>query len=176
MSRRVFASAVLLLLVVMMCAAVGPVQAQNYGTREGDSSGRHSLERLPREYPVANTAAAGHIFLNPHLVNVDGMLLAIAGAQFNRTVGSGSASMQLMVGRIGSRTRGQKILTLLLHTLTGCRFPRLLDPSDRFLHLWRATTYGTGPEFGLPMSGEEVVWSLLFIFWRRGLDEAEVCR
>ncbi|RNC34128.1 exo-alpha-sialidase, partial [Trypanosoma cruzi] len=95
MSRRVFTSAVPLLLVVMMCGAAGPVQAQNYGTRVGDSYGRHSLEQLPREYPVANTAAAGHIFRNPHLVNVNGMLLAIAGAQFNRTVGSGSASMQL---------------------------------------------------------------------------------
>ncbi|KAF5217894.1 hypothetical protein ECC02_009233 [Trypanosoma cruzi] len=96
MSRRVFASAVLLLLFFLACAAVGPVQAQNYGTGVGDSYGRHSLERLPREYPVANTAAAGHIFRNPHLVNVDGMLLAIAGAQFNGSVGIRSASMQLM--------------------------------------------------------------------------------
>ncbi|KAF8294668.1 putative trans-sialidase, Group IV, partial [Trypanosoma cruzi] len=96
MSRRVFASAVLLLLFVLTCAAAGPVQAQNYGTRVDDSYGRHSLEQLSREYPVANTAAAGHIFRNPHLVNVDGMLLAIVGAQFNGSVGSGSASMQLM--------------------------------------------------------------------------------
>ncbi|KAF5216154.1 hypothetical protein ECC02_011108 [Trypanosoma cruzi] len=95
MSRRVFASAVLLLLFVLTCAA-GSVQAQNYGTRVDDSYGRHSLEQSPREYPVANTAAAGHIFRNPHLVNVDGMLLAIVGAQFNGSVGSGSASMQLM--------------------------------------------------------------------------------
>ncbi|KAF8277207.1 putative trans-sialidase, Group IV [Trypanosoma cruzi] len=95
MSRRVFTSAVLLLLFVLMCAAAGSVQAQNYGTRVDDSYGRHSLEQSPREYPVANTAAAGHIFRNPHLVNVDGMLLAIVGAQFNGSVGSGSASMQL---------------------------------------------------------------------------------
>ncbi|PBJ76152.1 trans-sialidase [Trypanosoma cruzi cruzi] len=74
MSRHHFYSAVLLLLlVVMMCAAAGSVQAQNYGP------------------PVP-----GHIFRNPHLVNVDGMLLAIVGAQFNGSVGSGSASMQLM--------------------------------------------------------------------------------
>ncbi|KAF5224426.1 hypothetical protein ECC02_002368 [Trypanosoma cruzi] len=96
MSRRVFTSAVLLLLFVLTCAAAGSVQAQNYGTRVDDSYGRHSLEQLPREYPVANTAAAGHIFRNPHLVNVNGMLLAIVGAQFNGSVGSGSASMQLM--------------------------------------------------------------------------------
>ncbi|RNC52567.1 exo-alpha-sialidase, partial [Trypanosoma cruzi] len=96
MSRRVFASAVLLLLFVLMCAAAEPLRTQNYGTRVDDSYGRHSLEQLPREYPVANTAAAGHIFRNPHLVNVDGMLLAIVGAQFNGSVGSGSASMQLM--------------------------------------------------------------------------------
>ncbi|PWV00929.1 putative trans-sialidase, Group IV [Trypanosoma cruzi] len=96
MFRRVFTSAVLLLLFVLTCAAAGSVQAQNYGTGVGDSYGRHSLEQLPREYPVANTAAAGHIFRNPHLVNVDGMLLAIVGAQFNGSVGSGSASMQLM--------------------------------------------------------------------------------
>ncbi|KAF8290368.1 putative trans-sialidase, Group IV [Trypanosoma cruzi] len=96
MSRRVFTSAVLLLLFVLTCAAAGSVQAQNYGTRVDDSYGRHSLEQSPREYPVANTAAAGHIFRNPHLVNVDGMLLAIVGAQFNGSVGSGSASMQLM--------------------------------------------------------------------------------
>ncbi|RNC51632.1 exo-alpha-sialidase, partial [Trypanosoma cruzi] len=92
----VFASAVLLLLFVLMCAAAEPLRTQNYGTRVDDSYGRHSLEQLPREYPVANTAAAGHIFRNPHLVNVDGMLLAIVGAQFNGSVGSGSASMQLM--------------------------------------------------------------------------------
>ncbi|PWV05316.1 putative trans-sialidase, Group IV [Trypanosoma cruzi] len=96
MSRRVFASTVLLLLFVMMCGAAGSVQPQNYGTGVGNSYGGHSLEQLPREYPVANTAAAGHIFHNPHLVNVDGMLLAIVGAQFNGSVGSGSASMQLM--------------------------------------------------------------------------------
>ncbi|EAN83187.1 trans-sialidase, putative [Trypanosoma cruzi] len=96
MSRPVFASAVLLLLFVLMCAAAEPLRTQNYGTRVDDSYGRHSLEQLPREYPVANTAAAGHIFRNPHLVNVDGMLLAIVGAQFNGSVGSGSASMQLM--------------------------------------------------------------------------------
>ncbi|RNC33807.1 trans-sialidase [Trypanosoma cruzi] len=97
MSRRVFTSAVLLLLVVvMMCGAAGSVQAQNYGTGVGDSYERHSLERLPGEYRAANPPVPGHIFRNPHLVNVDGMLLAIAGAQFNRTVGSGSASMQLM--------------------------------------------------------------------------------
>ncbi|KAF8283535.1 putative trans-sialidase, Group IV [Trypanosoma cruzi] len=69
---RHLTSAVLFLLVVMMCGAAGSVQAQNNGP------------------PVP-----GHIFRNPHLVNVDGMLLAIAGAQFNRTVGSGSTSMQL---------------------------------------------------------------------------------
>ncbi|PWV05115.1 putative trans-sialidase, Group IV [Trypanosoma cruzi] len=97
MSRRVFASAVLLLLLfVMMCGAAGSVQAQNYGTRVGDSYGRHILKRSPREYPVANTAATGHIFRNPHLVNLGWMLLAIVGAQFNGSVGSGSASMQLM--------------------------------------------------------------------------------
>ncbi|EAN95761.1 putative trans-sialidase, Group IV [Trypanosoma cruzi] len=97
MSRRVFASAVLLLLlVVMMCGAAWSVQAQNYGTRVGDSYGRHILKRSPREYPVANTAAAGHIFRNPHLVNLGWMLLAIVGAQFNGSAGSGSASMQLM--------------------------------------------------------------------------------
>ncbi|KAF5224707.1 hypothetical protein ECC02_002349 [Trypanosoma cruzi] len=96
MSRHVFASAVLLLLFVLTCAAAEPLRTQNHGTRVGDSYGRHSLQQSPREYPVANTAAAGHIFRNPHLVNVDGMLLAIAGAQFNGSVGSGSASMQLM--------------------------------------------------------------------------------
>ncbi|RNC41684.1 trans-sialidase [Trypanosoma cruzi] len=67
MSRHLFIFAVLLLLVVLTCAAAGPVQAQNYGTRVDDSYGRHSLERLPREYPVVNTAAAGHIFHNPIL-------------------------------------------------------------------------------------------------------------
>ncbi|RNC34476.1 exo-alpha-sialidase, partial [Trypanosoma cruzi] len=96
MSRRVFASAVLLLLVVMMCAAVGPVQAQNRGKRVGDSYGGHSSESLSREHRAANPAVPGHIFRNPHLVNVDGMLMAIVGAQFNGSVGSGSASMQLM--------------------------------------------------------------------------------
>ncbi|EAN86314.1 trans-sialidase, putative [Trypanosoma cruzi] len=96
MSRRASTSAVLLLLVVMMCAAAGSVQAQNYGTGVDDHYGGHSLERLPGEYRAANPPVPGHIFRNPHLVNVDGLLLAIAGAQFNRTVGSGSASMQLM--------------------------------------------------------------------------------
>ncbi|EAN88110.1 trans-sialidase, putative [Trypanosoma cruzi] len=96
MSRRVSTSAVLLLLVVMMCAAAGTVQAQNYGTGVDDYYERHGLEQLPREYRAANPPVPGHIFRNPHLVNVNGMLLAIAGAQFNRTVGSGSASMQLM--------------------------------------------------------------------------------
>ncbi|RNC33947.1 trans-sialidase, partial [Trypanosoma cruzi] len=96
MSRRVINSAMLLLLFVMMCAAAGSVQAQNYGTRVCDSYGGHSSERLPGEYRAANPPVPGHIFHNPHLVNVDGLLLAIAGAQFNRTVGSGSASMQLM--------------------------------------------------------------------------------
>ncbi|KAF8280254.1 putative trans-sialidase, Group IV [Trypanosoma cruzi] len=96
MSRRAFTSAVLLLLFVMMCAAAGSVQAQNYGTGVDDSYERHGLEQLPREYRAANPPVPGHIFRNPHLVNVNGMLLAIAGAQFNRTVGSGSASMQLM--------------------------------------------------------------------------------
>ncbi|ESS55918.1 trans-sialidase [Trypanosoma cruzi Dm28c] len=96
MSRRVFTFAVLLLLFVMMCGAAGSVQAQKYGTRVGNPHGGHSLERLPREHPVANAAAAGHIFRNPHLLNVDGMLLAIVGAQFNRTVGIRSTSMQLM--------------------------------------------------------------------------------
>ncbi|EAN98335.1 trans-sialidase, putative [Trypanosoma cruzi] len=95
-SRRVFTSAVLLLLFFLACAAAGPVQAQNYGTRVGDSYGRHSLEQLQRGHQAANPPIPGHIFRNPHLVNVNGMLLAIAGAQFNRTVGSGSASMQLM--------------------------------------------------------------------------------
>ncbi|RNE99924.1 hypothetical protein TcG_12046, partial [Trypanosoma cruzi] len=106
MSRRVFTSAVLLLLFVMMCGAAGSVQAQKYGTRVGDSYGRHSLEQSTREYPVANTAAAGHIFRNPHLVNVDGMLLAIVGAQFNGSVGIRSASMQLMarISNDGGRT------------------------------------------------------------------------
>ncbi|PWU85751.1 putative trans-sialidase, Group IV [Trypanosoma cruzi] len=106
MSRRVLASAVLLLLFVLTRAAAGAVQTQNYGTRMDNSYGRHSLERLPREYPVANTAATGHTFRNPHLVNVDGMLLAIVGAQFNGSVGSGSASMQLMarISNDGGRT------------------------------------------------------------------------
>ncbi|EAN82479.1 trans-sialidase, putative [Trypanosoma cruzi] len=96
MSRRVFASAVLLLLFALTCAAVGPVQAQSFGTRVCDSYGGHSSEQSPGEYRAANTAAAGHVFRNPHLVNVDGMLLVIAGAQFNESSGSGSASMQLM--------------------------------------------------------------------------------
>ncbi|PWV12608.1 putative trans-sialidase, Group IV [Trypanosoma cruzi] len=96
MSRRVFTSAVLLLLFALTCAAVGPVQAQSYGTTVGDYYGGHSSEQSQREYPVANPPVPGHIFRNPHLVNVNGMLLAIVGAQFNRTVGSGSASMQLM--------------------------------------------------------------------------------
>ncbi|KAF8287707.1 putative trans-sialidase, Group IV [Trypanosoma cruzi] len=95
MSRRVFTSAVLLLLFVLMCGAAGPVQAQNYGTRVDDYYGRHGSRQLPRELQAANPPIPGHIFRNPHLVNVNGMLLAIAGAQFNRTVGSGSASMQL---------------------------------------------------------------------------------
>ncbi|RNC32725.1 exo-alpha-sialidase, partial [Trypanosoma cruzi] len=94
MSRHVFTSAVLLL-VIMTCAAVGPVQAQSYGMRVGDSYGGHSSESLSREHRAANPPVPGHIFRNPHLVNVNGMLLAIVGAQFNRTVGSGSASMQL---------------------------------------------------------------------------------
>ncbi|KAF8290503.1 putative trans-sialidase, Group IV [Trypanosoma cruzi] len=95
MSRHVFASAVLLFIVVLMCA-VGPVRAQNYGRTVGDSYGGHSSESLSREHRAANPPAPGHIFRNPHLVNVNGVLLAIAGAQFNGSVRSGSASMQLM--------------------------------------------------------------------------------
>ncbi|PWU91818.1 putative trans-sialidase, Group IV [Trypanosoma cruzi] len=95
MTRHVFASAVLLFIVVLMCA-VGPVQAQNYGRTGGDSYGGHSSESLSREHRAANPPAPGHIFRNPHLVNVNGVLLAIAGAQFNGSVRSGSASMQLM--------------------------------------------------------------------------------
>ncbi|KAF5215551.1 hypothetical protein ECC02_011745 [Trypanosoma cruzi] len=96
MSRRVLTSAVLLLLlVVMMCGAAGSVRAQSFGTRVGDSYGGQGSMHLQRGHQAANPPIPGHIFRNPHLVNVDGMLLAIAGAQFNRTVGSGSASMQL---------------------------------------------------------------------------------
>ncbi|RNC45685.1 exo-alpha-sialidase, partial [Trypanosoma cruzi] len=96
MSRRVFDSAVpLLLLVVMMCGAAGSVQAQSFGTGVGNPYGGQGSGLLPRGHQAANPPVPGHIFRNPHLVNVDGMLLAIAGAQFNRTVGSGSASMQL---------------------------------------------------------------------------------
>ncbi|EAN84668.1 putative trans-sialidase, Group IV [Trypanosoma cruzi] len=96
MSRHVFTSVVLLLLVMMLCAAAGPAQAQSFETTVGDVYGGYSWESLSRDHRAANPPVPGHIFRNPHLVNVNGMLLAIAGAQFNRTVGSGSASMQLM--------------------------------------------------------------------------------
>ncbi|RNC38877.1 surface antigen [Trypanosoma cruzi] len=95
MSRRVFASAVLLLLLVVMMCCGGAAQAQSFGTGMGDSYGGQGSRQLQRGHQAANPPVPGHIFRNPHLVNVDGMLLAIAGAQFNRTVGSGSASMQL---------------------------------------------------------------------------------
>ncbi|RNC40802.1 exo-alpha-sialidase, partial [Trypanosoma cruzi] len=96
MSRRVFTFAVsLLLLVVMMCCAAGSVRAQSFGTGVGNPYGGQGSGQLQRGHQAANPPVPGHIFRNPHLVNVDGMLLAIAGAQFNRTVGSGSASMQL---------------------------------------------------------------------------------
>ncbi|EKF26331.1 trans-sialidase, putative, partial [Trypanosoma cruzi marinkellei] len=96
MSRRVFASVVLFIVVVMMCGAVGSVQARSFGTGVGYPHGSHIPGQLQREHRVANTHVPGRIFRNPHLVNVNGMLLAIAGAQFNGSVGSGSASMQLM--------------------------------------------------------------------------------
>ncbi|EKF30879.1 trans-sialidase, putative [Trypanosoma cruzi marinkellei] len=93
MSRRVFASAVLLLLVVMMYCGSGAASAQEGG---GYTSGGHSSGPLPGEYPFANTPAAGHIFRNPHLVNLNGTLVAIAGAQFNGPEESGRTSMKLM--------------------------------------------------------------------------------
>ncbi|EKF30884.1 trans-sialidase, putative [Trypanosoma cruzi marinkellei] len=96
MSRHVFTSAVLLLLVVWMCGAAGSVQAQKHGAGAGHRSGGHSSGPLQRGHPVANTPAADHIFLNPHLVNVNGTLLAIAGALFSGSKGSESASMKLM--------------------------------------------------------------------------------
>ncbi|EKF29558.1 trans-sialidase, putative, partial [Trypanosoma cruzi marinkellei] len=96
MSRRVFYSAVLLLLVAMMCGAAGSVQAQGHGTGDGYTSGGKSLVQLQRGYPFANTHVPGHIFRNPHLVNVSGTLVAIAGAQFNGPEESGSTSMNLM--------------------------------------------------------------------------------
>ncbi|PBJ73033.1 trans-sialidase [Trypanosoma cruzi cruzi] len=92
---RHLTSAVLLLLV-MMCGAAGSVQAQNNGPPGvGDSYGGKGSRQVQRGHQAAESPVPGHIFRNPHLVNVDGMLLAIAGAQFNRTVGSGSTSMQL---------------------------------------------------------------------------------
>ncbi|EKF27527.1 trans-sialidase, putative, partial [Trypanosoma cruzi marinkellei] len=93
---RVFTSAVLLLFVVWMCGSAGSVQAQNYGAGVGYFYGRDGSGPLLRGHPVANTPAAGHIFLNPHLVNVNGTLLAIAGALFSGSVGSQGASMKLM--------------------------------------------------------------------------------
>ncbi|EKF38900.1 trans-sialidase, putative [Trypanosoma cruzi marinkellei] len=106
MSRRVFHSALLLLLIVWMCGAAGSVQAKKHGARADHRSGGHSLGPFQRGHRVANTPAADHTFLNPHLVNVNGMLVAITGALLNGSVGSESASMHLMakISTDGGRT------------------------------------------------------------------------